>query len=156
MAKWPPPEYRVDVEFHAPLDYVYRWCTDYRADDGRRAREPFVRKVLRRTRDSVTLQDLWTGPGGWFLNQTRTTLHPPNRWHIDSFGTQRVLTIEYTLLSLPRGRTRLEMRIRRRPTELYPGQPSRRQYEGSLGRMWRNYARALERDFLRTRRRSRK
>ena len=35
MVSWPPPEYRMRTTINAPLDFVYRWCTDYRSDDAR-------------------------------------------------------------------------------------------------------------------------
>jgi len=157
MPKWPPPVYRVRIDFDAPLDYVFRWCTDYRADDPKRAQENFVRRVLERKRRSFVLQDLWKTPTIWYLNHNRTTLYPPDRWHVDSFGTLRTLSIDYQLHPLSRRRTRLEIRLLRRPTEAFPSQPSRAAYEGDLDRLWRHYARSLNQDYrahsARTRRR---
>ncbi len=147
MPRWPAPAYRVSVVFRAPLDYVFRWCTDYRSNDGTRGGRPFVRRLRSRTRNTIVLQDLWTTPDGWYLNQNRTTLFPPNRWHVDSYGNHRTLSIDYTLSELPGDRTRLDMLFRRRPTVMYPKQPSRRAYEGDLTSMWRNFARSLERDY---------
>jgi hypothetical protein len=147
MSRWPPPEYRVHVVFRAPRDFVFRWCTDYRSDDGKRCGEPFVRKVLERTSKTFVLQDLWTTPKGWFLNQNRTTLFPPSRWHVDSYGNHRILSIDYSLTELPRNRTRLELHVRRKPTKMYPEQPSRRAYESNLTLMWRRFARSLEEDY---------
>ena len=146
MPTWPPPEYSVHVTFRAPLRFVYRWCTDYRSDDGKRCGEPFTRKVLERGPRQIVLQDLWRAKGRWLLNQNRTTLRPPDRWHVDSSGTLRTLSIDYTLREVSGGRTRLDLRIRRRPTEIYPEQPSRRAYERDLTQMWKNFALSLERD----------
>jgi hypothetical protein len=139
----------VHVTFRAPRDFVFRWCTDYRSDDGKRCGSPFTRRVLKRTGRSILLQDLWRLPDRWLLNQNQTTLFPPDRWHVDSFGTLRVLSIDYSLTSLAADRTRLDLRIHRRPTEAYPEQPSRSSYERDLTTMWRGYARSLERDFRR-------
>ena len=147
MTSWPRPTYHVRVDIDAPSDFVFRWCTDYRRDDGKRAGEAFVRKVQRRKANTIVLQDLWTTGNGWLLNQNRTTLFPPKNWHVDSFGTLRILSIDYSLIELRGRRTRLELTIRRRPTEMYPKQPSRREYEGNLTTMWRRFARSLERDY---------
>jgi hypothetical protein len=139
--------YRIRVMFHAPLDYVFRWCTDYRRDDGKRAGESFVRRVIERRQGEIILQDLWKSNGRWMLNENRTTLFPPNRWHVDSFGTTRVLSLDYTLRALPRGRTQLDIRARRRPTGMNPLRISRREYEANLSQLWRGFARSLDRDY---------
>lgn len=147
MTRFPPPVYRIRVVFHAPLDYVFRWCTDYKRDDGKRAGASFVRRVLQTKANEVVLQDLWKSKDRWLLNQNRTTLFPPNRWHVDSYGTSRVLSLDYTLRGLSAGRTQLDIRARRRPREMYPGQPSRREYEPGLLDLWRGFARALDHDY---------
>jgi hypothetical protein len=156
VASWPRPVYHIRVDFNAPSDFVFRWCTDYRRDDGKRAREAFVRRVQSRNGDTIVLQDLWTTSNGWLLNQNRTVLSPPNRWHVDSFGTHRTLWIDYVLTGLPGSRTRLDLTVKRRPTEMYPEQPSRRAYESNLTTMWRNFARSLESDYRALRKRARK
>lgn len=154
MTAWPGPKYRISVEFRAPLPYVFRWCTDYRQDDGPRGGQTFVRKVLARRGNTIVLQDLWTERRGWVLNHNRTTLFPPDRWHVDSYGTLRTASLDYRLTALPGGRTRLRIDVRRRPTTLHPEQPSRREYEATLSRLWSHFARSLDREYRGSARRS--
>ena len=43
--RWPGPRYEVRAKFHAPLDFVYRWCTDYTPDDGPFEEESYQRRT---------------------------------------------------------------------------------------------------------------
>ena len=148
---WPPPVYRILVDFNAPLPYVFRWCTDYRSDDAVRARESYDRRILRRTRNEVLFEDLWWERDGWRWRRTQVRLHPPDRWHADSIGNIRDASIDYRLTELPEGRTRLELRMRRRPAVGRPGQPARGPFEKELRQLWSHFRRAMMRDYRRVR-----
>lgn len=146
MSRWPPPRYRITVEFEAPLPFVFRWCTDYRTDDAKRAGETYDRRILRRTRHEVLYEDLWWAKDGWRWRRTRVRLRPPDRWHADSVGNIRDARIDYRLTQLPQERTRLTLEMRRRPAPGRGRQPSRRALESELRSLWGRYRRALERD----------
>ena len=147
MVRWPAPVYRIQVDLSAPLSFVYRWCTDYRSDDGRRAGEVYDRRILSRSPRRVVYEDLWWRPDGWRWRRYAVTLRPPDRWHADSIGNVRDACIDYRLV--PRGpdRTRLYLRLRRRPGPRAPHQPSRRSGERDLRGLWRNLSRALAADY---------
>lgn len=150
MPRWPPPRYRIRVEFAAPLPFVFRWCTDYGPEDGALAGETYERRVLRRGHREILFEDLWWEKDGWRWRRTRVTLLPPDRWHADSTGNVRDARIGYRLTELPGRRTRLDLEMRRRPTSLHPKQPSRSVLEAELRELWAHYARALNRDFRRS------
>jgi len=155
MPRWPPPEYRFECEFDAPRAFVFRWCTDYRPDDGRLAGERYDRRVLRRSRSEVVFEDLWWEQDGWRWRHNRVRLYPATRWHAESTANFRTASIDYRLVDLPGGRTRLVFRMRRRPTELYPEQPTAGAMRRELTQMWARYGRQLARDYRAYRRRGR-
>lgn len=152
MPRWPPPAYRFQVDFDAPLAFVYRWCTDYREDDGRRSGEPYQRWILSRSRRRVVFEDLWRRRDGWGWRHTEVRLQPPDRWHADSMGSVREAALDYQLRALPGDRTRLTLRMRRRPTMAHPDQLSREEMQLDLAQMWTGFSRALGQDYLAQRR----
>ncbi|HEV2449847.1 MAG TPA: hypothetical protein VGU43_05515 [Thermoplasmata archaeon] len=147
---WPAPEYRIHYELPAPIGFAYRWCTDYRTDDGRRAGEPYQRKVIRRDRRSVLFEDLWWEPDGWRWRRTEVSLRPPNGWVAHSTGNIRDAEITYRLRPLPNGHSELDLRMRRRPSVWHPTQPRKAPFERDLRRLWRSLARALGREYAKT------
>jgi hypothetical protein len=144
---WPPPAYEVRCEFRAPLEFVYRWCTDYTPQDARYEAEQYERRILLRSRRKVVYEDLEDTPEGWVWSRHVVRLAPPNRWHSDSVGSHRSYSLDYRLYRLPAGRTRLVLTARRRPTSIGGKNPSKSAWERSVGEAWHRFSRALERDF---------
>lgn len=147
-----PSVYEVRTTFRAPLPFVFRWCTDYRPDDPAREKEDFQRRILSRTARRVVYEDLSEMPDGWSWSRMTVTLRPPNRWHADAAGNRRTWSLDYVLGELADGRTSFHMRGERRATPLGPPNPPRSALEPELLRSWRNFARALERDYRASRR----
>jgi hypothetical protein len=146
--RWPAPEFHVSVEIRAPIEYVFAWCTDYQTDDARREKDRYERRIVSRSANQVVYEDLGDDDdGGWWWSHYSVALHPPNRWHSDSFGSHRELSLDYTLTALGPELTRFDLRWRRRPTSLGPTRVSQRTVERSTTRAWRNFAAALERDY---------
>jgi len=152
MPRWPPPTYRFNTEFDVPASFAFRWCTDYRPDDGERSPEHFERRILRRTRREIVFEDLWPEGRGWGWRHTRVTLRPPYRWHADSFGSAREASLDYRVAELEGGRTRFELVVHRRPSPVQPDQPSHAAFEEELRTLWGHYGRAMRRDFRRSKR----
>jgi hypothetical protein len=150
MTRWPPPVYEIQVEFRAPLSFVYGWCTDYRPGDDRLAGERWERRIISRSSRRVLYEDLWWSPDGWSWRRYDVSLRPPNRWVARSIGNVRDARIDYHLTTLPDGRTRLDLRMHRRPGPRQSRQPSKKVLEKELVRLWRNYSRALEADYRRS------
>jgi hypothetical protein len=139
--------YQFGGTFRAPLPFVYRWCLDYAPDDAKLSKEDFVRKIVHRSAGKVVYEDLEEGPTGWRWSHIVVTKRPPDGWHAEITGSHRDWDLDYALHELPEGRTELVAKGRRRPTPLGEPNPPRRELEEELRDMWRNYARALERDF---------
>jgi hypothetical protein len=75
------------------------------------------------------------------------TLVPPDRWHAEAFGSHRTWSIDYRLRSLPEGITELSFRGRRYPNKFGGPNPSHAAMVRELTALWKNYGRALERDY---------
>ncbi len=140
------------MEFDVPPSFAYKWCTDFQPDDSALAGEHFERTILQRSRYEVLYEDLWWERDGWFWRRNRVTLHPPDRWHAASVGNFRDSTLDYQLTELPGGRTRFDLRLRRRPARGRGKQIARAALEAELRWRWRRYAREMSRDYRRSKR----
>lgn len=148
--RWPGPAYHVTADFQAPLPFVFRWCTDYQPEDNRLEKEEYARKIIERTSTRIVYEDLFEADDGWRWARHVVTLHPPDRWHSESVGNYRTATLDYVLAELANGKTHLDLRWRRRPTALPRKTPSKAEIERSSTTGWRNYGKALERDYRRS------
>jgi hypothetical protein len=147
MTRRPGPEYHVTVTIHAPLPFVFQWCTDYTAGDASLEGERFERRVLERTKKRIVFEDLDRDRDGWIWKRFTVTLRPPNAWTAESIGNRRQLTLHYGLSDAGDGRTRLDLRWKRRPSLLPTHVPSKATIERDSTAGWRRLARALERDY---------
>lgn len=154
-------EYRFRTAFHAPLPFVFRWCTDYQPSDARLENEGFERRIVERGPRRVIFEDIEETPQGWTWRRHVVTLRPPDRWHSDSVGNYRDFQLDYRLRPLRDGRTELTFRGRRRPAILASKNPTVEEFRRSMDASWRHFRRHLENDYRRslarrgTRRRSR-
>jgi hypothetical protein len=139
--------YRVGATFAAPLDFVYRWCTNFTARDARLTGDRYRRWVLERTARRVVFEDLATTVEGWKWLRNVVTLRPPDRWHLDVVGNSLDGSWEYRLRRHGEDRTHLTMKGALWPGVLGWDVPPRSQVESSLREVWRKYGRALERDY---------
>ena len=143
----PPAVYEFRTRFRAPLPYVFAWCTDYTPDDARLEGEEYTRRILRRTRQNVVYEDLYDEPDGWMWSHQEVDLHPPKHWHANAVGSHREWSIDYRLSAQKDGSTELWFRGKRRATGLAGKNPPKARLERELLHMWKNFGRALERDY---------
>ena len=153
MAKWPAPVYHIELDLEAPVGYAFRWCTDYRTDDAERSKERFERRILSRSRERIIFEDAGWTPKGWIWRRSQVSLRPPGRWHADTVGSFRTGVVDYALTPLAGDRSRFSLTFRRRPSSAHPEQPTKRELEEELTRMWTNYGTAMARDYRASRRR---
>lgn len=146
---WPGPRYQVRAEFHAPVEFVYRWCTDYTPQDARYEGESYRRRILRRTPREVVYEDLEETEAGWVWARHVVALRPPFRWHSESVGSHREISLDYRLSRGPKGTTRLLLKARRRPTAIGGKNPPKARWERAVRETWARFGKRLERDFRR-------
>jgi hypothetical protein len=147
----PSPEarYEVGATLQAPLEFVFRWSTDYTPKDSRYSGEGFERRILRRSARRVEFEDLYDTPTGWIWIRRVVRLWPPDHWRADSMGNDRILSVDYRLSELPGDRTQLTIRARRRPFGIGRRNPPKATWERSVSAGWAGYGRALQRDYAR-------
>ncbi len=134
---------------HAPLGFVYRWCTDYREDDNRITGSKSRRRILERTKERVIYA--YGEKGAKSVGAANiVTLHPPNRWHVDSISEDRDSTGDYRLTKLKSTSTRLDILFRTKRKS--SAAPSKSKFLEHLGEIWSKYISALERDYKRQKR----
>lgn len=145
-------DYEIRTTFRAPLSYVFRWCTDYGVGDAQLEKDEYERRIVRRTRREVVFEDLYDAGGGWGWSRMAVHLRPPTHWHGDAVGNMRLWSLDYDLRDLGGGRTELRLRGRRTSTALGGPNPSKARLERELRASWSNFAKALESDYRRSRR----
>ncbi len=142
--------YQISIELPAPLDFAFAWCTDFSPEDSRLEGEAYARKVIERTPRRIVFEDLEETTTGWVWTRDVVTLLPPNRWHMEGAGNRRDVVADYRLSPLPGGRTRLDLRWRRRPL-VHEAKPlTKGQREASTMRAWKRFAAAMKRNHHRT------
>lgn len=140
--------YHVSKTFSAPLRFVFSWCTDYREDDMRMIGSKRKRHILERTKKMV----VWRVEGKDIKTEFDPIrvvwLKPPDSWHLDCSGDETEVG-DYTLTSIGRERTRLEMTFR---TTYYDPKDvvSRESYLREAKAHWDAYGRYLEHDYRRS------
>lgn len=145
------PDYQIRITFRVPLEFAFAWCTDYTPDDAKIEGENYERRIVERSERRVVFEDLEETKEGWIWSRDTVTLRPPNRWHMDGLGSRADITADYILSRLADDRTQLELRWRRRPRMRLAKPLTKAQREASTLRAWKRFARAMERDYLRSR-----
>lgn len=149
--RWPRPTYVVRAEFDAPLSFVYRWCTDFTSGDPKLEEEDYERRIIRRSRKEVVYEDLMDSPTGWFWSRHTVSLRPPDRWHSDTVGSHREMSLDYKLSPLPNDRTRLTLTARRRPMGLGTSNVPKSKWEPGVAQSWVVLGKSLEREYRKSR-----
>lgn len=139
--------YKVQSTFRAPLPFVFRWCTNFNSKDGRYSGEGYQRRILSRSDRKVIFEDLFDTPQGWTWIHRTVRLQPPDRWHADSVGSDRILSVDYRLSGLPSGHTLLTIEAKRRPYGIGTTNPPKAKWERRVAGNWARFGRILEREF---------
>jgi hypothetical protein len=137
---------RVSKVIHAPLRYVYDWCTDYRPDDSRlrRRRETkLAYRVLRVSPHRVVRVRLHpTGSKDPDIAVDVVRLNPPSDWHTDQIDETDRMALDYHLVRLGPKTTRLDMLVTERwVTREFP---TRKELQQQVSATWDLFAGALE------------
>jgi hypothetical protein len=137
---------RVSRVIHAPLRYVYDWCTDYRPDDwrlGRRGANKLTFRVLRVSPHRVIRVRLNPhGPHDPDIAVDVVRLDPPADWHTDQIDEADRMAIDYHLVRLGPRKTRLELLV----TERWVTRdfPTRSELRRRVSATWERLSTAIE------------
>jgi len=142
--------FHVSKTIHAPLRYVFAWCTDYRETDTQITGSQAKRKILIRTKHRVIYMMNYPSHGKIKSAVDVVTLHPPKSWHLDFIGDEDDEIGDYVLTSLGPRKTRLDMTFQ----EHYKVRraPSKSEDILHTHEVWDKYVAALEKDYSRGKR----
>jgi hypothetical protein len=144
--------YRFRKLVHAPLPFVYAWCTDYREDDDRITDSIYQYRAKIVLRETDRIVRIITVPGS---DRNRSTdieiisLRPPDRWRLDKLSVTDDETGSYRLTRRGTALTYLDMRFHRKwKTARMPNQA---RYRALFNQVWDRYVEVIERDYHRQR-----
>ena len=142
--------YQIRVTFRAPMNFAFRWCTDYRPDDAMLEGEKFQRRIVKKSKRQIVYEDLDNTPDGWMWSRWTISLHPPSHWHGESIGNYRAWNVDYRLKPLGTDRTLFTFHGRRTPMLRTTKNPSKTAMERDLKQIWKRFGRNLESDYRRS------
>jgi hypothetical protein len=133
---------------HAPLPFVFRWCTDFREDDDRITNSIYHYRARIALREPDRVVRIITVPG---KNRNRCTdveiiqLRPPDRWHLAKLSVTDDESGNYRLTARGPRQTLLEMRFQRIWKSGRP--PDRDRYRALFHRVWDRYIEVMESEY---------
>jgi hypothetical protein len=137
---------RLSLMVHAPSRYVYDWCTDYRADDGRFSGGRARYRVFRISPRRVVRIRVSRGSGrDPRIAVELVGLNPPRSWHLDQIDETDQQSLDYRVRAVGRGRTRLELLVTER--WVTPDFPTREALRAQVRETWALFVAALEADY---------
>ncbi len=137
---------RVSKVIAAPIGYVYDWCTDYRADDGRYSKSrPRFRVIELRADRVVRIRHSDPGTKPFAVAVEVIRLRPPDAWHLDQVDEKDFNSVDYELTRLGPKKTRLSIVLVER--WMVPTYPPRSEWVRKASVFWEGLVAALEADF---------
>jgi hypothetical protein len=139
--------FHVSKIIEAPLQFAYKWCTDYRESDPRILGSKNRRKILFKSKNRVVYVSLYVREGKQRNAVNVVTLHPPAAWHLDFISDDDDELGDYHLTRLGPKRTRLEMKFAESYKMRNP--PTKAADIRVTSQVWDKYVTALEKDYAR-------
>lgn len=136
--------YNLSQMFHAPLEFVFDWCTDYRSDDSKMYGGKTRRRFLERSKRMYVWVVKYKQGRKTVEGVRAVWLMPPDSWHLDTCG-DHYETGDYKLTPVGR-RTRLNMTFH----IIYPDPKkvdSTREWVAGSRREWNAFAKYLDKDY---------
>lgn len=134
---------RLSKIIHAPIRYVYDWCTDFRSNDakleGSRSRHRVVRVSPQRL---VRVKVSSSGAKNPAMNVEVVRLRPPNAWHKDTIGEEDLDAMDYQLTALSPNKTRISLVIVER--WMVPKFPKKADWLRSSNEYWDELVQTIE------------
>ena len=131
--------------FKAPLDFVFRWCTDFREDDGEMIGSKAKRTFLEKTSKRVIWVVEYKEDGRVQQGIRVVWLHPPDSWNLDTCGDHREIG-EYVLSPKGKNKTRLDMKFKV-SYDSKEDVSDKKKWEKEVAEEWQTFADHLEKDY---------
>lgn len=141
--------YGFSFKIHAPLEYVFNWCTDFREEDPRITGSTSKRLVLEKSQRHaiyVVLTDKRNNEGKTPGRIYLVKFEPPYSWHLEAHGKGFDTVGKYRLSSISSRMTRLRVDFKHTYYDT-SNLPSNKEKESETKENWKKYIFSLERDF---------
>lgn len=130
----------------APLSYAYRWCTDYRTDDGKYSNSRPKFRVLRLSKDRlVRVRTARSKARSLGVAVEVVRLRPPDAWHVDQIDERDFDSVDYRLTRLGPKRTRITLVLVER--WMVPNFPKKVDWVRDAIAFWERLIASLEDDY---------
>jgi hypothetical protein len=80
--------YKVSKTFNAPIDFVFKWCTDFREDDGKMVGSKNKKRFLERSKKRIVWVSTYKEDGVPGEGLRVVWLRPPDAWHFETCGDE--------------------------------------------------------------------
>ena len=137
----PQTSYSISKIINAPISYVYKWCTDFWAEDPMIIGAAYTRHIV----DKSSKRAVWIQHYADKEAVRYVTLSPPDSWHMEGLNDESTRTADYHLKSLGK-KTKLTISIKIKYKTIEP-EPASKLRE-NLSNDWEKYKTALEKDYL--------
>jgi hypothetical protein len=141
----PQVKYGISVTFDAPLTFVYKWCTDFHADDPKIIGAPYTRHVIEKTKSRAIWIQHYSRGGVEMEGVRIVNLTQPRSWHLESVNEELYRSGDYILTSLGRGKTKLTIKLKTDYRTIEP--VSAFKLNQDLTEDWEKYGAALQKDY---------
>ena len=138
-------KYKLSIDFNAPADYVFAWCTDFREDDNKYTGSKTTRKILEKSPERVIWRVRYKEGKGFSEGVRAVWLNAPKSWRLDTCGDGREVG-DYKVKPLSKTKSRLDMKF----VVTYDSKKDvedRGEWESDGIKHWKIYKKALEADF---------
>lgn len=138
--------YKVSKIMNAPITYVYNWCTDFRADDPEIIGAQYTRHIVDKSKKRVVWVQHYTRDDKEMEGVRYVVLSPRKKsWHMEGANEESNRTGDYSLRSLGKEKTKLDISIKIQYKTIEP--ESIPKLKENLSADWEKYKAALEKDY---------
>ena len=141
--------WHISKTIHAPLGFVYDWCTNFRETDPKITASKQKRKILLRTKHRVIYTESYRSRGRPSTAVDVVTLFPPKGWHLDYVSDEDDEAADYTLTFLGPQETKFDITSTAHFKVTHA--PSKARYTSGVSKVWDKYSEVLEKDYRRSR-----
>jgi len=138
--------FTITREIDAPLDYVYKWCTDFDEEDTKITGSSSCRIMIEKTSKRAIYAMINGTKGNSRGRMYLVKLEPPNSWHMNAYGNGSDSTGDYNLAKISKNRTKLTVTFDHIYYDITV-MPAESKKKLDSQNTWNKYVSALEKDF---------
>lgn len=138
--------YTITMKIKAPLDYAFKWCTDFDEGDTKITQSDSNRVLIEKKTDRVIYVMLAENDGNTRGRAYIVRLKPPNSWNMKAYGNGSDSTGEYKLTRISPDLTKLTVTFAHNFYDV-AAMPAKSKKKLDSQATWNKYISALETDY---------